>query len=173
MSTIQYNVKDTTGQQRFITPIVTISVNGETKQANDSVKLHLAYIIKAIVDSAFNGTTLESAVEKRAGLILAMPKDAEYSVYMPTQYDDRESADITLWSLCATVTQPDMVKACNLVTQLSPILTPARLIMEEAEKQATQLVADAKVSKVNATQPVYYGGVVSKRAGGKVVNSLF
>lgn len=171
---LQFNVMDTAGKQRFITPIVELTVDGKKVQAKKEVALDLAYIIKAICDADFSGVTTAGAVAHVGKVVLGMKPGTQYTVYMPTQYDARESDDLKKWTACATVNQDTISKAVTLVSQVESLLKGAREALAVAQKEADSLTAKAGIASVTHTQPVYFAGERAKRGSGKAeITSLF
>lgn len=171
---LQYNVMDTTGKQRFITPIVELTVDGKKVTAKKEVSLSLAYIVKAICDSDFSGITTAQAVAQVGKVVLGMKAGTSYTVYMPTLYANRLSTDLKLWTACATVTQEVIAKSVTLVTEVEKVLSVARETLAQAQAEADARTAKAGIAKPTHTQPEYYTGESAKRGKGKQeVTSLF
>jgi hypothetical protein len=171
---LQFNVMDTAGKQRFITPIVELTVDGKKVTAKKEVALDLAYIVKAICDSDFSGVTTAGAVAHVGKVVLGMKAGTSYTVYMPTQYADRESSDLKKWTACVTVTQEVIAKAVTLVSQVESTLKMAREALAKAQAEAETLTAKAGIASVTHSQPEYFTGERAKRGSGKAeVTSLF
>lgn len=174
LMSLQLNVKDPSGAQRFITPIIMLAIAGKQVQAKKEVALDLAYIVKAVCDNDFTGVTTSGAVSHVGKVVSGMKEDTTYTLYLPAKYEDRESDDLKKWTACATIKQDAMSKAVTLVNSVESILSSARDALKLAQAEADKITSQANIPTPAHSQPEYFTGTASKRGSSKKeVTSLF
>ena len=162
MSELKFNLKDAKGEQRFITPLITVSNGDKVKTLDKSIRLAIGYIVKAVVENdGWNDKTKMDAGLACHETLAALPKSAKVNLYMPTLAESRDSDDVNKWTLCASVTMPEMVAASHALATTSEL-------MAKVEKEVKAIAESVKVNVYEVKQPLYFAGesVRAKSSGG-------
>jgi len=163
---LSFNLKDSKGEQRFITPLVTVENGGKVTMLDKAIRLAIGYIVKAIVeaDGYTDKTKLTAGVNCHETLA-SLPKSAKVNLYMPTLCESRDSDDLAKWTLVASVPMPEMAAT-------SKALNDANAIMVKAEASIDTIKAGVKNAAYDVTQPVYFAaeaGATKRSSGDKKI----
>ena len=167
MSELRFNLKDSKGIQRFITPLITITHDKKVTRLDKNISLPIGYIVKAVVEG---GDSYTDKTKCDAGLachetLAGLPAEAKLSLYMPIKDADRDSDDLAKWSMVVSLNMGDMAKAAQALASASGIMT-------EATGRVNDIAKSVKPSHVTVNeQPSYFAseGVSKKRGGSKVI----
>lgn len=158
MTTFNLNMKDDAGKQRFIAPIIEL-VNGKNRvQINhDGAALAIGYVVKCLVEGSgyANVTVLDSAAALATNA-KTWTKTATLKLYMPTLASNRDSNDLSKWTLCHEMSVDSFVKTLDAILKIADIAN---------DNNAKSTV------KVVAEQPVYFkevAGASAKKSAGKI-----
>lgn len=167
---LKFNLKDATGKDRFISPTCEVIAGDKVKKFTGNLGLQLGYICKSYAERSYNQATMLNAGSLFVqGLQDALNKDAGALVklYMPTKYEDRESEDLSKWTLCATLPVSDLVTVAGNLANTNQAftiqaMTPAEVKEHYPEGLPVNLSitpgawASLPVNTCDITQPVYY-----------------
>lgn len=165
MTALQFNVKDDTGTQRFITPAVTVTakVNGKSKtvQLDSATALQFGYVIRAIAESnGFDDVTKTQAGKYILPGLVNLPADSTVTVHMPTTYADRESGDLGKWTPVVTVGLATLKVTAESLAKIADL----REAFDKSVNEVLTPILPKLTHEANNPQPVYFTGTTSGKS---------